>query len=96
MRVSPSGSLKSLLTSNVAALPPTCTITAEVPPTSVGARFGCVAAFTVTEIDCVALKLPGSVAVTVIVAEPAATGVMLTLEPDTLTVAFVSSEELAV
>ena len=42
---------------------------------------------------CVALALLGSVAVTVIVALPAATGVMLTLEPDTLAVAFPLSEE---
>ena len=94
MRVSPSGSLKSLLTSSVAASPPTVTVCPEMEPTAVGGRFAC--AFTVTEMVCVALALLGSVAVTVIVALPAATGVMLTLEPETLAVALLTSEELAV
>ena len=62
-------------------------------PTAVGARFAC--AFTVTEMVWVALKLP-SLAVTVIVALPAATDVMLTLDPETLAVAFAPSEEDAV
>ena len=55
-----------------------------------GARFGC--GFTVTEMLCVALKPSGSEAVTVTVADPSATGVMLTLEPDTLAVALLPSE----
>ena len=93
MRVSLSGSLKLLLTSTVAALPPTVIVCAEIVPTAVGARFGC--GFTVTAMVCVAVRLP-SLAVTVIVAEPAATGVMLTLDPETLAVAFAPSEELAV
>ena len=93
MRVSPSGSLKLLLTSTLASLPPTVTVCAEIVPTAVGARFAC--AFTVTEILCVALRLP-SLAVTVIVALPAATGVIVTVELDTLTVAFALSEVLAV
>ena len=38
----------------------------------------------------------GSVAVTVIVALPAATGVMVTVESETLAVAFAPSEEEAV
>ena len=96
MRVSPSASLKLLLTSTVAAELPTVTVCAEMEPTAVGARFGCVAAFTVTEMVCVALSLLGSVAVTVIVALPAATGLMLTVDPDTLAVALALSEELAV
>ena len=95
MRVSPSASLKLLLTSTVAALLPTVTVCAEMEPTAVGARFVCVAAFTVTEMVWVALKLP-SLAVTVIVALPAATGVMLTLEPETLVEAFPLSDELDV
>ncbi len=41
----------------------------------------------------VALKPPGSEAVTVIVADPSATGVMLTFEPDALAVALLLSEE---
>ena len=53
-------------------------------------------AFTVTEMLCVALSLLVSVAVTVIVALPAATGVMLTVAPDALAVALLLSEELAV
>ena len=85
-----------LLTSTLAALPPTVTVCADIVPTAVGARFGCVAAFTVTEIVCVALSLLGSVAVTVIVAEPSATGVIVTVDPDTLAVALALSEELAV
>ena len=90
MRVSPSGSLKSLLTSSVAASPPTVTVCPEMEPTAVGGRFAC--AFTVTEMLCVAVALLGSVAVTVIVALPAATGVMLTVEPDTPAVTFVLSD----
>ena len=85
-----------LLTSTVAAELPTVTVCDEIEPTAVGARFGWVAAFTVTEMVCVALSLLGSVAVTVIVALPAATGVILTLEPETVAVAFVPSEEEAV
>ena len=94
MRVSLSGSLKLPLTSTVAALPPTVTVCAEMEPTDVGALFGL--GLTVTEMVCVALALLGSVAVTVIVALPAATGLMLTLEPETLAVALALSEELAV
>ena len=94
MRVSPSASLKLPLTSTVAALPPTVTVCAEMEPTAVGALFGL--GLTVTEMVWVALALLGSEAVTVIVAEPSATGVMVTVEPDTLAVAFAPSEELAV
>ena len=93
MRVSLSASLKLLLTSTLAALPPTVTVCAEMEPTAVGALFGF--GSTVTAMVCVALKLP-SLAVTVIVVLPAATGVILTLEPDTLAVAFAPSEEEAV
>ena len=85
-----------LLTSTLAALPPTVTVCADIVPTAVGARFGCVAAFTVTEMVWVALSLLGSEAVTVIVALPAATGLMLTVEPETLAVALALSEEEAV
>ena len=55
-----------------------------------------VCALTVTAMLWVAVALLGSVAVTVIVALPAATGVMVTVEPDTPTVALALSEELAV
>ena len=94
MRVSLSGSLKLLLTSTLAALPPTVTVCAEMEPTAVGALFGL--GLTVTEMVCVALALLGSEAVTVIVALPAATGVMVTVESETLAVALPTSEELAV
>ena len=50
---------------------------------------------TVTEIVCVAVRLP-SLAVTVTVALPAATGVIVTVDPDTLTVAMLVLLELAV
>ena len=83
-----------LLTFTVAAELPTVTVCAEIDPTAVGARLAC--AFTVTEMVCVALKPSGSEAVTVIVALPAATGVMLTVEPETLAVALLLSEEAAV
>ena len=49
-----------------------------------------------TENLCVAVESSGSIAVTVILDVPAATPVMLTVEPDTLTVALVVSDELAV
>ena len=88
--MSPSASLKLPLTSTVASLPPTVTVCAEIEPTAVGALFGL--GLTVTEMVCVALSLLGSVAVTVIVALPAATGVMVTVDPDTLAVAFPLSE----
>ena len=81
------------LTSTVAAFPPTVTVCAEIVPTAVGALFGF--GFTVTAMVCVALKLP-SLAVTVIVALPAATGVILTVEPETLADAFPLSDEDAV
>ena len=51
---------------------------------------------TVTKKVCVAVKLPGSVAVTVIVAVPAATAVMLTVVSEVDTVALAVSEEVAV
>ena len=82
------------LTSTVAAELPTVTVCAEIEPTAVGALFGL--GFTVTEMVCVALALLGSDAVTVTVAEPAATGLMLTLDPETLAVALPTSEEEAV
>ena len=80
-----------LLTSNVVGFVPTPSVIAEMVPTVVGARL----VVTVTAMVCVALKAP-SLAVTVMVAEPAATPLMLTVDPDTLAVAFELSEELAV
>ena len=86
--------MKLPLTSTVAAELPTVTVCVEMEPTAVGALFGL--GLTVTEMVWVALSLLGSDAVTVIVALPAATGLMLTVEPETLAVAFAPSEELAV
>ena len=60
-------------------------------PTFVGARL----ATTVMEMVCVAVKLP-SLAVTVIVGLPAALGVIVTIEPDTVAVALLVAEELTV
>ena len=73
-----------LLTSTVAAELPTVTVCAEIVPTAVGARLGC--GLTVTEMVCFTLVLFLPVAVTVIVAVPAATGVMVTVDPGTPTV----------
>ena len=81
-------------TSTAADEPPTVRDCAEIVPTAVGARF-VTAAVTVTEIVCVAVKLP-SLAVTVMVALPAATGVIVTWAVDTLTVATLMLLELAV
>ena len=82
-----------LLTFTVAAELPTVTVWEAIDPTAVGARLAC--AFTVTEMLCVAVKLP-SLAVTVTVALPAAMALILTVEPDTLTAALLLSEEAAV
>ncbi len=50
----------------------------------------------VTSNDCVAERPPGSVAVTVIAALPSATPVTVTVGPETLTVAKLGSDDLAV
>ena len=80
------------LTSTEAALPPTVTVCAEIEPTATGDRF---AAFTVTEMSCFTLK-PPSLAVTVMVAPPTATGVIFTVEPVTLAVALAVSDDATV
>ena len=69
-----------------------------IVPTAVGARFACADAvvFTVTGKEWIANNPPGSVAFNVTVDFPAATAVMLTCAPDTLTVANPVLEELAV
>ena len=54
-------------------------------PTVVGARFGVVAGWTPTWNVWVAERPPGSLAVMVTVAVPAATGVRVSTLPDTLT-----------
>ena len=69
----------------------TPTVCAEIEPTAVGAVFASIVAVKVwATVNLLSL------AVTVIVDVPSATPVMLTVDPDTLTVALVLSEELAV
>ncbi len=75
---SPSGSLKYCDTLTLVLLP-TWTVCAGTDPTERGARFD---RGTVTAIRCVAVSPPGSRAVTVIVALPAASPVIVTVEPD--------------
>ena len=65
-------------------------VCAGMAPADVGARF------TVTAMVCVALEPCPSSAVTVIVAVPPATGVIVTVAPDTPTVALLVAAELAV
>ena len=95
MSVSLSASLKLPETSKTTEESPTLSVCAEIVPTVVGARFVPVAAATVAAIVCVAVKLP-SLAVTVIVAFPAPTGVMVTCVFDTLAVTTAVLLELAV
>ena len=80
-----------MLTPTLLPLLPVVNVCAEIVPDFTGALFVC----TVTAMVCVAVRAP-SLAVTVMVADPAATPVTLTVDPDTVTVAFVLSEELAV
>ena len=69
---------------------PIVTICPEISPTGVSpVPF----ALTVTAMLWVAVALLGSVAVTVIVADPSATGVTVTVALDTLTVALALSDE---
>ena len=64
-----------------------------IVPTAVGARLG--GGFTTTPMVCVAVRLP-SLAVTVTVACPIAFGVIVTIDPDTLTVALAVFDDTAV
>ena len=91
VRGSPSGSLKLSLTSTVFALLPTVNTRAATVPTFSGARFAC----TVTVKVWVAVRVP-SLAVTVTVADPTATPVMLMIEPVMFAVALLVALELAV
>ena len=75
--------MKAAETSTIASAP-TATFWSGIVSAASGARF---AAVTVTMKVCVALRPPGSVAVTVTVALPGATPVTLTTPPETLTVA---------
>ena len=82
--------------------PPTRSVTSEMDPTATGARFtggggggGGGAASTVAVKSWVAVRPPGSVAVTMILpVVPAATGATVTVLPDMLTVAIVGEGEL--
>ena len=76
--------------STVLGVVPTATDCAAIEPTACG--FWLVT--TVTAMVCVAVNLP-SLAVTVIVAAPVATPVMVTFAPETPTVALLVAEEEA-
>ena len=88
LRTSLSGSLKLLDKSTVCALPPSVSVAAEIDP--VGGLLPIEA-----RNDTVVLVVP-SLAVTDISAAPLATGVIVSVESDTLTVAYDVLEELAV
>ena len=91
VRSSPSGSLKFSATSTVTESP-TLRVWSSIVPVTSGALL---VAFTVTAIVCVADSPPGSRAVIVTVAEPAATPVVDTTLPDTVAVATPPSEVAA-
>ena len=97
MRVSLSGSENLPDTLRVAEEPPTCSVASEIVPTVVGARFGGGgggAFCTVTVKSCVAVRPPGSLAVTMIFpVVPTATGATVTVLPAMLTVATVGEGE---
>ena len=77
---SPSGSLKYGATSSV-SVRPRLKFRAGIEPEGAGARLG---VSTATPTRCVALRPPGSVAVTVTVAVPSATPLSVSALPDTL------------
>ena len=72
-------------------MPPRYTVWLEIVPT----RFTVLLARTVAEKLRDLLALLGSVAVTLIVADPAATAVMVSVASDTLTVALLVFDEVA-
>ena len=80
-------------TFTLVVLPAAVNMTGSIVPTRSGALLG--TELTVTPMVCVAVKLP-SLAVTVTVAPPTATGVIVTTALDTLTVTFVVSDDTAV
>ena len=87
--MSPSGSENLPDTLRVAEEPPTCKVTSEMYPTAVGALFGWGGGgfSTVAVKSCVAVRPPGSLAVTTILpVVPAATGAIVTVLPEMLTV----------
>ena len=88
---SPSGSLKFSATCTVTS-PPWSKVSSPSEPTATG---GWLPASTVTLIDCVAVAPSGSRAVTVTVALPAATPVIVTVLPATEAVATPASEVVA-
>ena len=86
--MSPSGSENLPDTLRVAEEPPTCKVTSEMYPTAVGTLFGGGVFSTVTLKSCVAVRPPGSSAVTTIFdVLPTATGATVTVLPKMLTVA---------
>ncbi|MCY3556035.1 MAG: hypothetical protein OXH56_12035 [Gemmatimonadetes bacterium] len=73
-------------TLRVAEVPPTCSVTLEMDPTAVGARFTGGGFSTVAVKSWVAVRPPGSLAVTMILpVVPAATGAIVTVLPEMLT-----------
>ena len=90
-----SGSRKLEETFTVASEPPRVRVWLEIEPTANGARLARVDASTVTAIVCIAVNVL-SLAVTVTVALPALSGVIVTTAPDTLTVATLVLSEVAV
>ena len=74
-------------------VPPGFNVWVGMVPTVRGARF---ASSTVTLARCVAVKPSGSFAVMVIVAVPVATAVIVTVDPETATLATVVLDDVAV
>ena len=70
---------------------PAVTVCAVIVPTGTGGRLS----NTVTAMGCWGLVAAPSLAVTLTVALPAATPVMVTIDPVTLTVALLTAEEVA-
>ena len=90
---SPSGSRKAPATSTTAGVPPTRSVNGASAPAAVGGRFP--GGSTVTVKDCVALKPPGSVAVTRTVDVPAASGATVTVLPSSVTDATPAAVDVA-
>ena len=86
---SPSGSLKKVATSTVSVWP-TVIVCAGIAPTASGAWL---AASTVTSALCVAVRPSGSVAVTVTVAVPGVTAVIVRLLPASETVSTAGADD---
>ena len=93
VNLSPSGSRNAPDTSTVTAASSTPIVSGASVPTGSGGRFA--GELTVTANVCDALRPSGSVAVTVSVAVPSATGTTVTVLSETDTAATDGAEELA-